>query len=111
MNVGQVNVPVLKLPDVGVPRAGVTKVGEVANTSAPEPVSSDTAAAKLALDGVAKKVATPVPKPDTPVLIGKPVALVSTAADGVPKSGVTSVGDVANTATPEPVSSVRAVRN
>lgn len=111
MNVGQVNVPVLKLPDVGVPRAGVTKVGEVANTSAPEPVSSDTAAAKLALDGVAKKVATPVPKPDTPVLIGRPVALVSTAADGVPRLGVTKTGDVANTATPEPVSSVKAVAN
>lgn len=50
-------------PDCGVPRIGVTKVGEVANTNAPEPVSSVTAAAKLALDGVAKKVATPVPKP------------------------------------------------
>ena len=50
-------------PDCGVPRIGVTKVGEVANTNAPEPVSSVTAAAKLALDGVAKKVDTPIPKP------------------------------------------------
>lgn len=95
----------------GVPRAGVTKVGEVANTSAPEPVSSDTAAAKFAELGVAKKVATPVPKPDTPVLIGRPVALVSTAADGVPRLGVTKTGDVANTLAPEPVSSVKAVAN
>ncbi|MEG7700677.1 hypothetical protein U2075_14840, partial [Listeria monocytogenes] len=29
-------------PDAGVPRAGVTSVGEVAKTSAPLPVSSDT---------------------------------------------------------------------
>lgn len=103
MNVGQVNEPVLKSPDVGVPKAGVTKVGDVANTKAPEPVSSDTAAAKLADEGVAKKVATPVPKPDTPVLIGKPVALVKIAADGVPKAGVTSVGLLDNTTEPVPV--------
>ena len=38
LNVGQVNVPVLKLPDVGVPSNGVTNVGEVANTTEPEPV-------------------------------------------------------------------------
>lgn len=103
--------PVLKLPEVGVPSKGVTKVGEVAKTSDPVPVSSVTAANKLAELGVAKKVATPVPKPDTPVLIGRPVALVSTAAEGVPRAGVTSVGDVANTFAPEPVSSVRAVAN
>ena len=56
----------------------------------------------------------PLPRPSvpvTPVVKGKPVALVSTPADGVPRSGVTSVGDVANTATPEPVSSVNAVRS
>ena len=39
LKVGQVNVPVLKLPDVGVPRAGVVKLGEVAKaTTVPEPV-------------------------------------------------------------------------
>jgi hypothetical protein len=38
LNVGQVNVPVLKSPDVGVPSKGVTSVGEVANTTEPEPV-------------------------------------------------------------------------
>ena len=33
------NVPVLKLPDVGVPRTGVVKLGEVARaTTVPEPV-------------------------------------------------------------------------
>lgn len=53
----------VKTPLDGVPRAGVTSVGDVANTKAPLPVSSVTAAAKFALVGVAKKVATPVPKP------------------------------------------------
>ena len=42
---------------------GVTSVGVFANTSAPVPVSSVTAAIKLALEGVLKNVATPVPKP------------------------------------------------
>jgi len=85
-------------------------VGSVANTSDPVPVSSVTAAARLALEGVASHVATPLPRPVTPVLIGKPVALVSVTADGVPRSGVTSVGLVANTSEPLPVSSVTAER-
>ena len=87
----------------GVPSAGVTKVGELVNTNAPVPVSSVTAADKFALDGVAKKVATPAPRPLTPVEIGNPVALVSTAAEGVPKAGVTSVGLVDSTLLPVPV--------
>jgi hypothetical protein len=33
--------------------------------------------------------------PVTPVLSGNPVALVSTAAEGVPRAGVTRVGEVA----------------
>jgi hypothetical protein len=33
---------------VGIPRAGVTKVGEVANTAKPVPVSSDNAPARPA---------------------------------------------------------------
>jgi hypothetical protein len=65
-----------RVPDVGVPRTGVTKVGEVAKTKEPEPVSSVTAAAKLAEDGVPKNVATFVPSPDTPVEMGSPVAFV-----------------------------------
>lgn len=94
---------------MGVPNRGVTNVGEVANTSAPEPVSSVTAVAKLALEGVAKNVAAPAPSPDTPVLIGSPVQLVKVPLVGVPSKGVTKVGDVANTNEPEPVSSVTAV--
>jgi hypothetical protein len=81
-------------PEVGVPSRGVTNVGELANTLAPVPVSSVRAAARFAEEGVAKNVATPVPKPVMPVLIGKPVALVSVTLTGVPRIGVTSVGEV-----------------
>jgi hypothetical protein len=98
----------VSVPEAGVPRAGVTSVGDVAKTRAPVPVSLVTAAAKFALVGVARKVATPVPKPETPVEIGNPVAFVSVAADGVPNAGVTNVGEVAKTANPVPVSSVSA---
>jgi hypothetical protein len=40
-----------------------------------------------------------------------PVMFVPTKADGVPRAGVTSVGLVANTAEPVPVSSVSAVNS
>jgi hypothetical protein len=39
----------------------------------------------------ARAVATLVPRPDTPVLIGKPVAFVSVADAGVPNTGATRV--------------------
>jgi len=60
----------LMLVAVATPSTGVTRVGLVANTFAPVPVSSVSAAAKLALDGVARNVATPVPRPATPVDTG-----------------------------------------
>jgi hypothetical protein len=41
--------------------------------------------------------------PVTPVVNGKPVALVKVAADGVPRLGVTSVGLVERTTEPDPV--------
>jgi hypothetical protein len=91
------------LGKIGVP----VRVGELAKTSAPVPVSSVTAVMRLAEDGVAKKVATPVPKPEIPVATGRPVALVKVAADGVPRLGVTRTGEVAKTAAPVPVSSLR----
>ena len=65
------------LPLATVPNTGVIKVGDVANTNAPEPVSSVTAAFKFTLVGVAKNVATPLPNPLTPVATGNPVQLVS----------------------------------
>jgi len=92
----------------GAVRIGVANVGDVPNTRAPEPVSLVTAAAKFADEGVARKVATLAARPETPVEIGNPVQLVRVPAEGVPMFGVVSDGDVANTAAPEPVSSVKA---
>jgi len=101
-------VALVKTPLVGVPSSGVTSVGDVAKTNAPEPVSSVTADAKFVELGVARNVATPVPSPDTPVLIGNPVALVRVPLVGIPSKGVISVGDVAKTSDPLPVSPVTA---
>jgi len=98
----------LILVALAAPREGVTNVGLVANTSEPEPVSSVTAEAKLAEEGVAKKVATFAPRPLIPVETGSPVQLVNVPDVGVPRAGVTNVGLVANTSEPEPVSSVTA---
>ena len=97
-------------PLATVPSAGVIKVGLVLNTNRPVPVSSVSAAARFALDGVAKKVATFAAKPDTPVAIGKPVQLVRVPEVGTPRIGVIKVGLVANTSRPVPVSSVIAAR-
>jgi hypothetical protein len=77
-------VALVRVTEVGVPRIGVTSVGDVDRTLLPEPVL----------------VVTPVPPlptgrvPVTPVVSGKPVALVNVAADGVPRLGVVSTGDV-----------------
>ena len=51
----------------GVPRAGVTRVGLVANTAPPVPVSSVRAERRLALDGVPRNVATLEPRLVIPV--------------------------------------------
>ena len=94
------------VPEVAVGADGVpVKVGDADKTTEPVPVSSVIAEAKFALLGVARKVATPVPKPDTPVEIGKPVAFVKVPDVGVPKIGLTNVGVLANTSAPVPVSS------
>ena len=100
----------VSVAEAGVPRAGVTRVGLVENTSEPVPVSSVTAERRFELDGVDKKVATPVPSPDIPVETGSPMQFVNVPAEGVPSAGVTRVGDVANTNDPVPVSSVTAER-
>jgi len=94
---------------IGVTRLALVIVGAVANTKEPVPVSSVTAVLKLALEGVARNEATPVARPDTPVEMGSPVALVRVPEVGVPRIGVTRVGLVANTKAPVPVSSVTAV--
>lgn len=77
----------------------MTRVGVLANTFAPVPVSSVNAAARFALEGVAKNVATPVPSdvipvppfatgsvPVTPVVKGSPVAFVNVPDAGVPRA-------------------------
>ncbi len=99
----------LILVAVAIPREGVVNEGEVAKTKAPDPVSSITADAKLALDGLPNKVDTPVPKPATPVDIGSPVAFVSVADDGVPNAGVIKVGLLDKTKLPVPVELVTPV--
>ena len=47
--------------------------------------------------------------PVTPVVSGKPVALVRVAADGVPRLGVVNAGEVDKTTAPEPVEVVTPV--
>jgi len=101
-------VQLVNVPDVGVPKSGVTRVGDVACTLAPVPVSSVNNVAKFADDGVAKNAAAPAANPETPDEIGNPVQFVNVPDAGVPNTGVTRVGLVANTSAPVPVSSVTA---
>ena len=61
-------------------------LGLVANTKSPLPVSSVTAAARFALLGTARNVATPAPSPLTPVEIGKFVQLDKSPDAGVDKA-------------------------
>lgn len=77
-------VPVMFVPTSaeGVPSAGVTKVGLLDNTTLPVPVEAVTPVPPLATGSV----------PVTPVVRGRPVTLVITPLDGVPRAGVTSVG-------------------
>lgn len=87
-------VALVKVTEVGVPNVGEVSVGLVANTKEPEPVSSVTADAKLAEDGVAKNVATFAPSPEMPEETGRPEQLVSVPEAGVPKTGAVKVGEV-----------------
>lgn len=86
------------LVPVAAPIFGVTKVGLVAKTKAPDPVSPVTALARFALEGVAKKVATFAPSPEMPVDTGNPVQLVNVPLAGVPSAGATKVELVNNNA-------------
>jgi hypothetical protein len=112
--------PEAGVPNAGVTNAGVTSVGLVANTLAPEPVSSVSAVASCAEVNDPSDAALPtlVTAPVRLALVvvfpavrpaAVPVMFVPTKADGVPRAGVTSVGLVANTLAPDPVSSVSAV--
>ena len=88
-----------RLPDVGVPRTGVVRVGLVDKTLFPDPVEVVTPVPPLATGKV----------PVTPVVKGKPVTFVIVPDVGVPKIGVTNVGLVDNTLLPEPVEVVTPV--
>lgn len=72
---GAVSVTLLTVVAVATPNVGVVKVGEVVPAGPPVP-----------LEAPPSSVATPVPRPLTPVLIGKPVALVSVPLAGVPSA-------------------------
>ena len=76
----------------GIDRVGADRNGAFWKTSAPLPVSSVTADARFALDGVARNVATPVPSPEMPVDTGSPVQFVKVPLAGVPRIGADSVG-------------------
>ena len=133
----------VNVPEAGVPSTGVTRVGDVANTRAPDPVSSVTAEARLAEEGVSRNTVTPVPalvsfltetesaatsvRPEplpendravitptalTPPWTSRPVTSMVDAAPtamlvpvAAPRTGLTSVGVLANTRAPVPVSS------
>lgn len=88
-----------KLPDAGVPKAGVTSVGLLERTALPVPVD----------------VVTPVPPratervPVVPATIGRPVALVNVTDAGVPSVGFDNVGLLDNTTLPVPVEAVTPV--
>lgn len=89
---GGVNATLLSVVAVADPKSGVMRVGDVAKTSDPDPVSSVTAAAKFPLDGVPRKVAMPLPSPETPLVIGNPVQLVRVPDDGVPSAPPLTTG-------------------
>src|SRR5947208_17163232 len=84
---------------------GVTNVGEVAKTAAPDPVSSVRAAARFALEGVPSHVATLVPRP-VRLARGNPVQLLNSPLAGVPSTGAMKMGALLKTASPVPVSSL-----
>jgi hypothetical protein len=92
-------VALVSVADVGVPSIGVTSVGLLERTVLPEPVEPVTPVPPLATGSV----------PVTPVVKGRPVALVSVPDVGVPSMGVTSVGLVDRTLLPEPVEVVTPV--
>jgi len=78
---------------VAAPIVGVVNVGDVDKTTEPEPVDDVTPVPPLPTPSV----------PVTPVVSGSPVALVNVIADGVPRFGVTNVGEMESTLLPVPV--------
>lgn len=116
-------VALVRVSELGVPKFGVVRVGDVARTLLPVPVFVTLATFLLASKANAvlavnpERVAVPladsvvnapvvgVVAPTVPLMLmlAVPLAFVSTIALGVPKLGVIRVGDVASTLLPEPV--------
>ena len=95
--------PIVPVGKVGVP----VKVGEADNTKLPVPVSSEITPANSA--EVVAAITFNLSVVTTNVFEVGIVVLLILVAVATPKTGVTNVGEVANTATPDPVSSDNAV--
>ena len=76
-------VALVNTAEEGVPKAGVTSVGLLERTALPVPVDVVTPVPPRATESV----------PVVPATIGRPVTLVITPLEGVPRAGVTSVGE------------------
>src|SRR5271155_2702711 len=71
---------------------------------APQPANAVAAGTVVTLVTEVPPLATgSVPVTPAPAVNGRPVAFVKVADAGVPRTGVTSVGEVAKTTPPEPV--------
>lgn len=81
---GAVIATLLMLVAEATPSVGVVRVGLVAKTNAPEPVSSVTAAARLADDGVPKKVRIPAPVVVDEIAVDAPPPISKELAANVP---------------------------
>lgn len=109
----------LKLMAIASVDAMPVPVDVCADVQAPEPIAlvdSESVPAAIKIDGAptvpvltASAVAMPVPKPETPDEIGKPVAFVNVPEVGVPRTGVVKVGDVDSTMFPVPVTALESV--
>lgn len=106
---------VIAAPLVTPTSVGVVIVGDVASTTAPDPLTpldrSEAAACETTPEPLALSAPVIVPAPPllepstpvTPVARGSPVALVKVTEEGTPSAGVTRDGDVWNTMFPVPV--------
>jgi hypothetical protein len=101
-------VALVNTPDVGVPRIGVTRVGDVLNTLFPEPVEVVTPVPPLATGRVPVTCVARFTVPLRPP-VGYPVQLAKLPEVGVPRRGVTRVGDALRTTDPVPVEAVTPV--
>ena len=101
-------VALVSTPEAGVPSAGLVNVGEVSVTPAKVATvpPSETEVDPIVTAELVSCALLTVP---VRLEVGNPVALVKTNAVGVPRLGVTRVGEVCSTAEPEPVAVVEPV--